>query len=401
MITRPSFLSKLLLPGLFVLSLSACGVRASLTPAMHATPTAYNEAATEPVAGIEWESGVILLRGDRQRTGIYHISALREQPDVHWQAQVGHSLVVTPLVADDFLYAISVTGTMYALNVETGKVVWSVSGLGQHENAGAIAGEMLISAGVSRQVRARDRRTGEEFWAFETKYPVQGSPLIVEDRVFVATDREVYALDLESGELIWSTATGEDEAYMGPPAYQEGMIYTTGGRLLLALDSQTGEVLWRVEKEEMFLGLAVANNIVYVGNWDRTLYAFDRSSGKELWAFHGDGEIWSFPAVTAETVYAGNNDRLYALDAQSGELRWSFQAGGKPVSEPLLSDGVIYITDGNHEVRRRPLHLHALDALTGEPLWAFEIENTFLPAPALGEGVIYISSRGQVIALKK
>jgi outer membrane protein assembly factor BamB len=81
-------------------------------------------------------------------------------------------------------------------------------------------------------------------------------------------------------------------------------------------------------------------------------------------------------------------------------LLWSFQAGGEPVSEPLITDGVIYFTDGNHEVRRRPLHLYALDATTGEPLWVFEMTSTFLPAPALGDGIIYLSSTGEVIALK-
>jgi outer membrane protein assembly factor BamB len=42
------------------------------------------------------------------------------------------------------------------------------------------------------------------------------------------------------------------------------------------LEADTGNEIWRVEKDEMFLGLAVANETIYVGNWDHHLYAFDR-----------------------------------------------------------------------------------------------------------------------------
>lgn len=385
-----------------MMCLGSCSFRDTSTREPATISTALLKTAIPPVATtVDLEPGVILLHGDQQRTGVYDLPAVRHLPQVAWQTKLVPTLLTAPLVSDDgLLYTISVNGIMYALDVQTGEEVWSVQGLGQHENAGAIAGEIIISAGVSKQVRARDRHNGKELWSFKTKYPVQGAPLIVRDQVYIATDREVYALDLQSGKLIWSTPTGEDEAYIGSPAYQEGVIYTTGGKLLLALDSQTGNVLWRTEKEEMFLGLAVANNIVYVGNWDHTLYTFDRSTGNELWKFQAEGQLWSAPAVTAETVFVGNEKQLYALAVKDGELLWSFQTGGRVVSEPSLTDGVLYFSDSNHEVRRGSLHLYALDAVTGEQLWAFEKESTYLPGPALGKGVMYISSTGEVTALR-
>jgi outer membrane protein assembly factor BamB len=241
-------------------------------------------------------------------------------------------------------------------------------------------------------------------WTFRTDYFVQGSPLIVDDRVILATDHKVYALDLNSGQLIWEAATGNEGAYMGPPAYDEDVIYTTGGRLLLALAADTGTETWRVEKDEMFLGPAVANQRVYVGNWDGNLYAFDQSTGEEAWTFPArtGGMFWSAPAVDADTVYAGNIDGyIYALDAQTGDLRWEFQTEGDAVSEPSIADGVVYVSDSSHEAPLGPRHLYALDAVTGEPLWVFETNSTFLPAPALGDdGVIYVTSSGDVLALK-
>ena len=269
------------------------------------------------------------------------------------------------------------------------------------ESTGAIAGDKIITGGYSKQVRAFDRKTGKVLWSFRTAYVVQASPLIVDERVLIATDHAVYALDLASGHLLWQTATGSEDAFMGAPAYENGVIYTTGGKLLLALDAETGKERWRTEKDTQFVGLAVANGLIYVGNWDRNLYAFDQSTGEERWKFAAKGEFWSAPAVDGAMVYAGNVDKnLYALNAQTGELLWSYQTDGEAVSEALLADGVVYVSDSSHLFPSGARHLYALDARTGQELWKFETVGRFLPAPALGENVIYITSSGEVMALE-
>ena len=356
--------------GLLILWLSSCGGQATSTPEVEPTQISPTEATTSALpAGVDSETNVFLLRGNPQRTGVYDVSAIRQPPEIEWQVKAGYSLLISPMIADGLLYTISTSGTMYALNVQTGQEVWSVEGLGQHENVGAIVGDKIISAGISRQVRAHDRHNGVELWTFETGYPVQGAPLVVADRVFIATYGEIYALNLQSGEPVWNVETGNTEdAYVGAPAYEDGVIYAGGGKTLFALDSQTGQEVWRVEKEEMFLGLAVANDTVYAGNWDRTFYAYNRLTGEELWTFQGQNEIWSFPAVMGTTVYAGNQTEVYAFDAKTGEVLWTFAADGPFVSEPLIADGVLYFSDGNHQVRRAPLHLYALDANTGNLL---------------------------------
>jgi len=394
---------------LLVATLFACGSNTPSTPNAALTATADYATqlhlcctATPPFTPTSPpnSSEVVLYRGNPQRTGIYNTEAIRHQPEVKWQTKVSNTWLMPPMLADGILYAGSGDGVLYALNAETSEQLWSADGFGQLESTGAIAGDKIITAGFSNLVQAMNRHTGDVLWSFRTNYFVQGSPLIVNEGVYLATDHAVYALDLESGQLIWETATGTEGAFMGPPAYENGAIYTTGGKLLLALNAETGEEIWRVEKDEMFLGLAVANGFVYVGNWDHNLYAFDLATGEERWSFEVEGLFWSAPAVNADVVYAGNTDFVYALNAQTGELSWSYQMGSDSASEPMLADGVVYVSDSAHEFPRGPRHLYALDAITGEELWVFESVSTFLPAPALGNGVIYITSTGEVIALK-
>ena len=76
---------------------------------------------------------------------------------------------------------------------------------------------------------------------------------------------------------------------MGNPAYKAGVVYTSGGKLLLALDAATGRERWRVERGTSFTALAIANQLVYVGNTDRFFRAFDDQPGEGRWTFEADG----------------------------------------------------------------------------------------------------------------
>jgi outer membrane protein assembly factor BamB len=374
------------------------GGNVSCTPQSMTTPeTTLSPTSLPPT---EAPATIFLFRGNPQRNGVYNYPAIRQQPEVKWQTKVSSTWLMPPLLADGILYTGSGDGVLYALDAETGELVWSKEGFGQLESTGAAAGDVIITAGYNQQVKALNRMTGDEHWSYMTEYGVQAAPLIVRDRVYIATDHRVYVLDLKSGQLIWKVSTGTEGAYMGAPAYEDGVIYTTGGKLLLALDAETGNELWRNEKDEMFLGLSVANGLIYVGNWDRKLYAFDQLTGEEKWSFTGGGLFWSAPAATDDAVYAGSDQTVNALDPQSGELLWSFEAQSQSTSEPLIAGGVVYVSDSSHEFPRGPRHLYALDAATGEELWAFETNSTFLPAPALGENTIYVTSTGEVFALR-
>src|SRR6266508_3699003 len=373
---------------------------------MSCTPTTTPMVATTipnqtstPIPTENSSTDVALYRGDLQRTGVYNFPAMRQEPSIKWQTKLSSTWLMPPVLADGILYTGSGDGILYAVDVQTGEKIWSTGGFSQLENSGAVAGDMLGVGGYDQRVRALDRHTGEVLWSFNTVSFVQASPLIVDERVYFATDRALYALDLLTGGLQWQAPTGNEGAYMGAPAYEDGIIYTTGGKYLLALDSTNGKELWRIEHSDMFTALAVANGLIYVGNFDGYFYAFDQKNGAEKWKFQSGGLFWAAPAVEENTVYAGNDDLVYALNAQTGEQIWKFQMAGKAVSDPMLSDGVLYVSDSAHEFPRGPRHLYALDASSGELLWTFETVATFLPAPALSEDTIYVTTTGEVLAL--
>lgn len=383
--------SKVISAGVLLIT-SACASLPATTSVTDptSTPTPTEDASIE----------ITPYRGNAQRTGVFDLPAIRSEPSIKWQTKISSTWLMPPILADGALYTGSGDGVIYALDAQNGQEIWSTGGFSQLENSGAVADDMLIVGGYDKRVRALNRHTGEVLWSFDTASFVQASPLIVGEQIYIATDRALYALDLTSGQLQWEAPTGDENAYMGPPAYEDGIIYTTGGKQLLAVDAAHGEEVWRTQHDQPFTALAVADQMIYVGNFDGSFYAFDRQTGAEKWKFEGEGIFWAGPAIEADTVYAGNDDMVYALHAQTGEERWRFQMVGEGVSDLLMSDSVVYVSDSSHEFPRGPRHLYALDAQSGEELWTFEAIATFLPTPALGEDTIFVTTTGEVYALE-
>lgn len=346
-------------------------------------------------------ANVVLYRGNAQRTGVYEAPALRQLPQKQWQTKAGRLWLMPPLVTDDIVYAGGGDGKLYAFDVQTGKQLWSAGGFDQMESTGAIIDDLIIAGGYSQKVQAFDRHSGNPRWSFHPRSVVQAPPLIAGEIVYIATDRATYALDARTGQLKWEAATGHEGAFMAGPAYAQDVLYTTGGKLLLALESTTGKERWRVERDTPFTALAIDDQMVYVGNFDRVFRAFDRETGAERWTFTATGEFWSAPAIDHGTVYVGNTDgTLYALQAQTGEKIWSFETASPDVSDPIIANGVVYVSDSAHELARGPRHLYALDAATGQELWTFETVSTFLPTPAVRDNAIYVTATGEIFRLQ-
>jgi outer membrane protein assembly factor BamB len=63
----------------------------------------------------------------------------------------------------------------------------------------------------------------------------------------------------------------------------------------------------------------VADDVVYVGSWDRYVYALDGEDGAEQWRFQTGDAVDTTAAVVEGGVYIGSADgNLYALGAAEG-----------------------------------------------------------------------------------
>ncbi|MBN1237355.1 MAG: PQQ-binding-like beta-propeller repeat protein, partial [Gammaproteobacteria bacterium] len=214
-----------------------------------------------------------------------------------------------PLVYDGVLYIVTGENDAFALDVDTGEVLWEY--------------EANVDPAVARPCCG---------WAARGVGMGDG-------KIFVGRlDAKLVALDQQTGDVVWSIQAEDPVAgfsITSAPLYYDGLVITgfAGGDLgtrgrVNAYDADTGELAWR------FYTVPGPGEIGHE-TWPE---------GSDVWKY-GGAAVWQTPAIDPELglvyfstgnpgpVLNGNlreGDNLFsvsivAVDAKTGEYRWHFQ----------------------------------------------------------------------------
>jgi outer membrane protein assembly factor BamB len=224
-------------------------------------------------------------------------------------------------------------------------------------------------------------------------------PVVVGDRVFVATADGVTALQFRDGAEAWQSNavtptvaaadhdTGEERI---PPVVDGDTVYVGGSDALVALDAQDGTVRWRYEASS-FGPPAVADGTVYALATDGLddldtgdgLVALDAADATERWV-QGLDVGPGYPAVAGGTVVAAGNAFTWGIDAATGDVRW--QRDRRTDFPPVVAADRVYL--GNYD------GLHALELSDGEERWTFERgSGRTITAPVVADETLYVVER--------
>jgi outer membrane protein assembly factor BamB len=262
-----------------------------------------------------------------------------------WSRGLGGLIEFPAVVADGVAYIGNYRGTVYALSMRDGAVIWKRRQPGgKMASSPAIAGDALVVHGMDGYVRVLDRATGAERWAFRVDSPVESSPVVSGGvDYFGAWNGRVYALDLRSRRVRWSRFTGAKITSSASVASGTLYIGDYAGRLW-ALSAGSGGAHWTRSVDGRIYGTpAVASGRVFVpSSTGGSLTAFS-TGGRYLWRVETGSYVYSSPAVWASRVFFGSYDgRLYAVSVRSGRRLWSVSAGGPVSGAAVVVAGVAY-----------------------------------------------------------
>ena len=318
-----------------------------------------------------------------------------------WQYATGNPgelVIVSPTLADGVLYAGSYEGFVYALDAETGELLWRF----ETENDQNLPPEVALvnppptaAGGIVYVVRAGgelfalDAYSGERLW---NDGPVYADSVLSDgirympDLDFDASRLDVRAIDESSGELRWEAAVAlsSELPLIFPLTATGANLYVSDDNQVHALDSATGRLAWSFDAGDVVDSPPRASDgVVYLRSYSAA-YALDESTGKQRWRY--DLDIYPGPGRApsiADGVWAlvDGGAAVQALDAATGQLLWSYEAGYVSLSGAV--DGMVFVTD-------EEAAFHALDAATGTEMWS--LPGWSLAEVTVVDGVLYANS---------
>jgi outer membrane protein assembly factor BamB len=277
-----------------------------------------------------------------------------------WRFTQRPLLEFPPIYVGGKLYAVNNNANAFALDAETGKVLWErrIGKLNASSPAYSKHRLYIVNLEPGHIVKL-DARTGRVIWKRSLPGRAESSPLVIDDTVyFGCEDGNLYAIGTVTGKVRWATQLG------GPiksaPAYYGGRLYVGDyGGYMNAVDAKSGKLVWQSgslgpgfgASGQFYSTPAVAYGRVYDGNNDGRVYSFDISDGALAWSYSTGGYVYSGPAVantrhTPPTVFIGSFDgNVYAIGAKDGNLRWSRPAGGQVIGSLSAVGDIVYAAE--------------------------------------------------------
>ena len=260
-------------------------------------------------------------------------------------------------------------------------------------------------------------------WKFKSGGGITASPTVHDGTVYIgSTDKNFYAIDAATGEMIWQYETG-GQIRSNAAVFEEGICFESGNQLV-ALNFQ-GELLWQFPlyieavhaqydswdyvhsspvivdgkayigtENGLVYGVNIADgtqafqcqtgteygirvspviyeNRIYFGDWDGVAYAFDLTTGDKLWDYDTKNDNvhpWMNAIQTKMVIengvlyFAGRSCNVYALNPADGSLIWKWHSPTDQwmVGGPVIQNGKLYIGSSDQHL------FYKFDALTGD-----------------------------------
>ncbi|ATG16850.1 outer membrane protein assembly factor BamB [Providencia alcalifaciens] len=300
-------------------------------------------------------------------------------PSIVWDKSIGNGVEqfyseLSPAWDGSAVYAADRKGLVKALELESGKELWSVD---------------------------LSKRTG--FLSANLSALLSGGLTIYDDKIFIGTERgTVIALNKENGEVLWDVEVA-GEALSKPVVNGDMVIIHTSNGQLQALDTATGAIKWTVNMDTPSLSLrgesapAVAFGAAIVGGDNGRVSAVLLSQGQLIWQQRISqvtssteigrlNDVDMTPVIDDGKVYAiAYNGTLAALDMRSGQMLWKRDLGS--INDMVLSGDNLYLVDQTDRV----LSVRKSDGVT---LWTQDqLLNRGLSAPEVYNGYIVVGDK--------
>ena len=324
-------------------------------------------------------------------------------PTLVWKTYIpgGGRTGIATTYGDGKVFAGSFENHQMALDAKTGSILWDTLTKGPMIFSGSYyKGRFLRGGTDDNTMYCFNATDGKILWTYtpDTEgYFVTGCAVAYGMVYELNKDGYLYAIDIESGNLVWKYKGPGELLWPGMPTIADGKVYATTGQVaqyggivgtseFACLDAYTGRTIWKLPIEALAPreSVAVAYGHLYIIPGNVTT-AVDEISGSE---YTTKNQIWAIgtSSIPVSSWHMWRADPAHSSRAQEGPnnltLSWKFTANGAVISSPSVADGIVYVGSQDKNI-------YALGAWSGNLIWNFTTLGAIESSPAIANGKVY------------
>ncbi|MEO0211963.1 MAG: PQQ-binding-like beta-propeller repeat protein [candidate division WOR-3 bacterium] len=350
-------------------------------------------------AGIKGDKMVAVLYKDSK----YHLGRVNpKNGKIIWRKELGKEYSITSIaIGDERVYTASGDGSLSCYDLDNGSLLWEANTRAYvYLNNLVPLGNGVCFLGNDDTIRffnADGKQT------LSRCYKTYCLPRAQGERIYLAQDSLLSAINPENGKAVFTTRLGFDPRYMclDPSGiYVLGNAYWQSKTCLVKLDLKTGSVLWENAYPETY----AYDSLLALG---KTLYLFDDSlasvssaSGQRLGNFYD--EAWE------PTRVIPGDDNTYIVLRRSRGVTGFRLVSADPGSLATtwredLKDTLVVFGDGAFiiDTASDGAIVRKLDGKTGKELWKKKIElKGYIWDAFLAGGNLIIEGSGATLAIR-
>jgi len=229
--------------------------------------------------------------GDRVVFGSYdnHLYGLEmKDGSLAWKVETGSYVHGTPAIVklgdDEAAISTGCDGLLRVVRVRDGEQIRAVELGGYVACSPAVRGVRAVVGTFENQALGVDLESGEILWKYENPdrhFPFYASPALgAELAVLGGRDKLVHAVNTSTGEAAWTLPAGARVDSSPVIVGDRVVVASTAGEIFI-LDLATGEPVWQFETGSSFLASpSVAGGKLVIGSLDGVLYCFGAARAK-------------------------------------------------------------------------------------------------------------------------
>ncbi|MEE2695158.1 MAG: PQQ-binding-like beta-propeller repeat protein [Pseudomonadota bacterium] len=328
--------------------------------------------------------------------------------------------VTIPVFNNDTIFYADNDYNIYSKDTKTSKVNWKIELENEKDEKLPFIGGfafhdrfLILTTGLGN-VYVLDEKTGKILWSKKLLVQISRPPLVFKTKIFVVSDdNQTFALNLISGQIIWSHVGNLEEVSIiggSKPIISNNILvvsYSSGE--IYALNENDGSLIWfdnitsgnfinKSALNDIQSPLTIVDEKVYVPTFSDKFIVYELENGNEVWSLRLSSV--NPIVISGESIYLiDTTGRLLCLDKKKGKLMWAVQlkisTGGDEVTwyGPLLSSNKLLLNNSKGSVL-------SISPFSGKLLSRVNFSEEFVTNPIqIDKKVLLISKEGSVFIL--